>query len=307
MRLVHKCLNKSISQRTISKQEAMCELAKLPAVICSETIESVSLSGYTKLHSDGMNQTSTILSRYKNRAGYENLSLHQYFHMIKNGTSRSRKEIIPHYVGGSGQPCFPVSQSYARTELMKHMPWSSNKQLPPEDDMIATFQHFIDEQSCPLSVKLSFERSKLKVEQFKRGYQERVVYDQIESNPIDGAIDEDTSNALLLTQPLAAATNEIENIENDGLDLGKEYDWSKRHFKTPKNGDMWLNEQIKEYNEKKDNHIRIPKARNNEPYKLKNLNNDQFRVAYVILNKVRQWVNLKDATVDEKKKSSHFV
>jgi hypothetical protein len=40
IKLVQKCLNKSIAQRTISKQEAMCELARLPNVICSDTIET---------------------------------------------------------------------------------------------------------------------------------------------------------------------------------------------------------------------------------------------------------------------------
>jgi hypothetical protein len=48
VKTVHKCLNRSVVQRTISKQEAMCELAKLPMVTCSETIETVSLSSAVK-------------------------------------------------------------------------------------------------------------------------------------------------------------------------------------------------------------------------------------------------------------------
>jgi hypothetical protein len=145
---------------------------------------------------------------------------------------------------------------------MKHKPWSSNEKLPAEDDMITKFQDFIEEDNCPSSVKLSFEWTKLKVEQFKCGYQERVVDDQEGSNPTDGAVNEETSSALLLTQPLAATTNGIENIENYDFDIGKENDWSKQHFNTPQDGDIWLNDQIKEYNEKKNNHVCIPKTKN---------------------------------------------
>jgi len=102
IKLVQKCLNKSIAQRTISKQEAMCELARLPNVICSDTIETVSLSGYTKLCDDSYNLAKTFLSKYKRRTEFLDYSLHQYFHVMKNKNKYQCKEIMPHYVGGSG-------------------------------------------------------------------------------------------------------------------------------------------------------------------------------------------------------------
>ena len=81
----------------------MCELGKLPMVICSETIETVSLSGASRLQLEPNFSNNTFFAKYKNRVGNENLSLHQYFHYIKNDTQRSssQKEIVPHYVGGS--------------------------------------------------------------------------------------------------------------------------------------------------------------------------------------------------------------
>ncbi|MFM7978634.1 MAG: hypothetical protein ACKPKO_04900, partial [Candidatus Fonsibacter sp.] len=142
-----------------------------------------------------------------------------------------------------------MSQSYARTELMKHMPWNNINKLPSEDDMINQFHNFIQQENCPLSVKLSFQRSKLKTEQLKRGFQERVVVDQEDSNPVDSTIDQETSDALQLTQNLAASTNEFENIENDGFDVGKNYNWSKCLFNTPLNGDTWLNNEVQAYTE----------------------------------------------------------
>ena len=49
IKTVQKRLNRIVGQWTISKQEAMCELAKLPMVICSETIDRASLSGALKV------------------------------------------------------------------------------------------------------------------------------------------------------------------------------------------------------------------------------------------------------------------
>jgi len=113
VKLVQSCLNRSISQRTISKQEAMCELARLPMVICSDIIETVSLSGYTKL-SDGIyNGSKTLLTKYRNWKEGLQQYFHDFFHLVKNKSSRQGREYVPHYVGGSGQPIFPVSENYA--------------------------------------------------------------------------------------------------------------------------------------------------------------------------------------------------
>jgi hypothetical protein len=42
--VIRKLLNRASVERAISKQEAMCLLAQLPLVLCSENIELVSLS-----------------------------------------------------------------------------------------------------------------------------------------------------------------------------------------------------------------------------------------------------------------------
>jgi hypothetical protein len=48
IKIVQKRLNKSIANRTITKQETVCQLAKLPLVICSEQIDIISLSKAVK-------------------------------------------------------------------------------------------------------------------------------------------------------------------------------------------------------------------------------------------------------------------
>jgi len=142
VKLVQSCLNRSISQRIISKQEAMCELARLPMVICSDIIETVSLSGYTKL-SDGIyNGSKTLLTKYRNWKEGLQQYFHDFFHLVKNKSSRQGREYVPHYVGGSGQPIFPVSENYARIELTKHKPWSINEPLPLSEDIINIFEGF---------------------------------------------------------------------------------------------------------------------------------------------------------------------
>ncbi len=81
---VQKCLNRSVSNRTITKQEAVCQLGKLPLVICSETIDTVSLSGVVRV-TNGTNSTyKTFLSKYNTRTTHLDKSLHHFFHLTKN-------------------------------------------------------------------------------------------------------------------------------------------------------------------------------------------------------------------------------
>jgi len=168
----------------------MCELSRKPMVICSEVIETVSLSGYTKLSSDGNYNTSkTLLTKYKNRTIDLHLSLHDFFHKIKNQSPKKGREYVPHYVGGSGQPVYPVTENYARIELMKHKPWSS-----------------------------------------ARGQKEAVSEDQKVSNPTSILVDKDTLDTLAVASNIGDVTDTIENIENSEIHSGKNYDWGKRLY-----------------------------------------------------------------------------
>jgi hypothetical protein len=127
-------------------------------VICSEIIETVSLSGYTKLSIDSYNQTKTFISRYKNRL--ESFNITSIFPCNKEWeTAGYQREIKPHYLGGSGQPTFPITSNYARIELMKHKPWSGSHPLATSDCMVKECHDFIQDTNCPTSVKRSFERA----------------------------------------------------------------------------------------------------------------------------------------------------
>jgi hypothetical protein len=103
-RIARKLLNKTTKDKVISKQECMCHLAKLDLVLCSESIETVSISGEYHLCTDGESK-STFLPKYAKRENtrWNDMSLHQYFHMTKNSLlsrlSSSQKYMILHYVG----------------------------------------------------------------------------------------------------------------------------------------------------------------------------------------------------------------
>ena len=123
-------------------------------VICSEAIETVSLSGVSRLQVEPNFSNKTFFARYKNRVCEANMSLHQYFHCIKNDIqhSSSQKVIVPHYVGGSGQPKYPITQSYAQMELLKHKPWNISNQPSNDQNVIEEFEEFLKTEQCPLSV-----------------------------------------------------------------------------------------------------------------------------------------------------------
>ena len=238
----HKLMNRSVAQRTITKPETMCELGSLPMVICSESIETVSISGTTRCSGEGDGySTNTILSRYSKREKPEELelSLHQFYHKTKN-KNNSRREFIPHYVGGKGQPVFPINNKYARSEIVKHKPWSSKNPLPTNPDWVAMFEDFLLSEECPISVKVSFERAKRRYDDRNRGIQEPFQADLEESAPTDNLFDEEVDEVIALSETLGYTKDEFESLEKSGFDVGKTYDWSKRMYKVRKNSNDML-------------------------------------------------------------------
>jgi hypothetical protein len=165
--------------------------------------------------------------------------------------------------------------------------------------------------------------------QKQRGLKEVIDFPQETSNALNEITDKETLDILAVNNNIAAVTDDFQNCENSGLDIGRDYDWGKRQHKvrfmnqmiiyflnfflihyvhtffciqTPDNGAFWLQESINQYNEKKNCTLRIPQGKNNQEFLLKNLNNDQFRIAYIILSKIREWINLEKAPLHSKKK-----
>ena len=84
-RIARKLLNKTMKDKVISKQECMCQLAKLDLFSCSDTIQTVSISGeYCLCTAD--EAISTFLTQYakSDTTCFGDMCLHQYFHYKKN-------------------------------------------------------------------------------------------------------------------------------------------------------------------------------------------------------------------------------
>ena len=161
--IAQKLLNKTISNKMVSKQEAMVLIGQLPLVNRSESISTVSISGHYKL--DYKKSNTTFLSKYANRSDFfKNMSLHQYFHHVKNKptVSSTSKMLIPHYVGASCYPVYPPTEPYARSIIMLHTPWHTN--FPISQNFLANFNGLLKQNKLPdfvliplLRVKAAYE------------------------------------------------------------------------------------------------------------------------------------------------------
>jgi hypothetical protein len=93
IKTVQKCLKKTVFSRTITKQEAVCQLGKLPLVICLEKIDIESLSGAVRI-SNNINSTyKTLLSKYNTRTTHLDKPLDQFFCLTKYNNFPSKRKL----------------------------------------------------------------------------------------------------------------------------------------------------------------------------------------------------------------------
>ena len=160
-RAAKQVMNNASSKRVISKQEATVLLGDLDLYTCSETIVTVSISNCKKVTIDKSSSDagySSVIQEYMRRhSTYNQLSLNDFFHLTRNNDDNrgSKKFCIPHFVGCSGQPTYPPSESYARHTLIVHKPWRS---CPDCDNWIGEFERFINSDDCPVSAKVEYLR-----------------------------------------------------------------------------------------------------------------------------------------------------
>ena len=153
-------MNKAVSKRIISKQEACLLLADMKLTACTEIIDPVSISNSRQVAAGDINQSTskkTFTELYKERdACHESLSLHSYYYVLNDmNTSSDKKLKIPHFCGINGVPKFPVTQNYARHTLIIHRPWRT---YPTLTDWLPDFEDFIHSNECPVSARLAYER-----------------------------------------------------------------------------------------------------------------------------------------------------
>lgn len=235
-RIARKLLNKTIKNKIISKQECMCHLAKLNLFLCSESIQTVSLSGEYRLCTSKEAQSSFLTKYAKRDAKWNAKSLHQYFDHIKNSASQkssaNRKYIIPHYVGARSTPTYPVTEGYAKAVLLMHQPWRNTFDDPgTSKNYIEEFNVFLKSDLCPLGVKIGYDRAKIRYEENTKfveptGKNETTCYESF-STYFDESIEEIVD--LASTLGLTCVPNVSE--ENEYFYGDESTDWSKQHYK----------------------------------------------------------------------------
>ena len=90
------------------------------------------------------------------------------------------------------------------------------------------FNDFIESNDCPASIKLAFERAKLRSYLEKRGIEEVMSPDQEESIPVNNVLDEDVFSAVNISGTLQEVSNTTEDSNMYGFNYGIHYDWGKR-------------------------------------------------------------------------------
>jgi hypothetical protein len=220
-------LNKVTKEKVISKQECMCHLAGLNLVLCSESIESVSISGTYKLGTENQAK-ATLLSKYANRDSTEkDMTLHQYFFFTKQKSTQLRKPAIPHYVGGRSFPTYPVTEGYAKSVLTCHVPWIGSSNSQTNRNYIQEFQDFIKSGDCPKSVKVAYGRVKARYLQKNKTQEPTSQIQTINYDTFSKDLDPEIIDIVAL-----AGTLGVHQKDDDELDynIGLNYDWSQQSF-----------------------------------------------------------------------------
>ena len=115
-RVAIRCMNQISKDKLVSKQEAMCLMGNLDLFICSESVESISISSSKRVERGGSVVENKNLREYIDR-GTDCLEMSFHEYTCKQKQSKGRKEIIPHYFGVKLNYQKEVTANYARSIL----------------------------------------------------------------------------------------------------------------------------------------------------------------------------------------------
>ena len=221
-RACKKVMNKAVSKRIISKQEACVLLADLDLVYCTESIQNVSISNTKCVTTDGAQKgTKTFIKEYKQRdASYEHATLHEYF-IIKN-KGRGNKLIFPNFVGVNGAPRYPVTDDYARHTLIVHRPW---RKYPVDLDWKTEFNAFIHSPQCPLSAQMGYMR-------VMRRFIDKMTHYEPKATICDhtgNALSTEDEELMLLVGLKNGDECDLDDVLLQKMEKGIDYDWTSKH------------------------------------------------------------------------------
>ena len=221
-------MNRANASRVISKQECMVELTSLPLVISSEDVENVNISGAMRITTTTTNaKEKTLISKYQKREDVlEQLSLCEFFHK-HNINNNNKRTVIPHFVGMSSSPTYPVTSSYARATLIIHMPWRDPIfHAMADSECINTFERLMHNDNFPRSVKLAYQKEKSRYLE-NTTYLEPVQKEECYDND-DHEVPKEEMELIRLMTSISSNVQKTLNIGGLEYDRGLTYDWSHR-------------------------------------------------------------------------------
>lgn len=117
-----------------------------------------------------------------------------------------------------------MSESYARTTLLINRPWSDHNPFERNTDWKRLFERFILSSSCPLSVKLTYQRV---LNRYVQGltFAETTAKSEIQENQVEETIDEETRSVLEIVASFTTSKESILDVNGIKLDKGLDYEW----------------------------------------------------------------------------------
>ena len=195
---------------------------------------------------------------------------------------------IPHPVGLSGKPIFPLTQEYAKCALLMHKPWTSTKPLlfEKKGDVTAVEEYlaYIQDDKCSLHLKTTYEIA-LAMYIRDQCYVDINDVRQYDSDDLDSDT-EDIINAY--------GSKTAEAPDNDEFDFGLSHDWSQsqniqRDVTGP--GATWLKDTICDIRSKSDVKS-VPVKKDGTSYKIEDVlsSDEQSEIVFMVLDKLKEWI-----------------
>ena len=214
-------LHDATVKRMISKQEAMVLLGNLDLVLCSETVENVSISSSKRLRkTEDIDTDKSFLTKYENRPILsENKNLMDYYDEIKNKNGGEKKK-IPNFVGVYGKPVYPVTESYARHVLLVFRPWRT---YPRDLPWVKEFDTFINSPDVPIAAYLPYSRV------FQRYTANTTHIEPVSEKTHESkhGLNGDDADLLDLVGLKGSENTDYDTTLMKNLDKGLNYNWNK--------------------------------------------------------------------------------
>ena len=147
------------------------------------------------------------------------MSVNGYFDHTKN-FDNSRKTIIPNFIGISGNPVYPVTESYARHTIIVHTAW---REYPTNRNWISEFNDFINSEECPKSCRMAYDRA---VQRFTKNLTHYEPTSAKADHTMNEVLEEDRNLLELVGLPSTEEYDEDRHIL-ESMDHGLKHKWDE--------------------------------------------------------------------------------